>query len=314
MGEDTVGGVRWHGSPPYELAVVHGGPGAPGSAAGAARALSSRMGVVEPLQSAGSLDDQVDELAAQLRHADVPLGVLGHSWGAMLGYLVAARYPELVRVLVMVGAMLTAEAEDGARRNRLARLSEAERAELGQVRVRLDDRAAARRYDELVQQADAVAPIAVEHDWLAFDRDVKRAVWAEAVELRDDGRLLAEGRRVRCPVVVVVHGDQDPHPLAGVVAPLGGVIIGPGGRGVAAVWPHAVERAPRPGGVRGPRRPRLRATGEAPVCIAAAPDKANRGGRCGNARQLRGSTAAGLTRGTARVGRRDGPARRRAGG
>lgn len=225
MGEDTVGGVRWHGSPPYELAVVHGGPGAPGSAAGAARALSSRMGVVEPLQSAGSLDDQVDELAAQLRHADVPLGVLGHSWGAMLGYLVAARYPELVRVLVMVGAMLTAEAEDGARRNRLARLSEAERAELGQVRVRLDDRAAARRYDELVQQADAVAPIAVEHDWLAFDRDVKRAVWAEAVELRDDGRLLAEGRRVRCPVVVVVHGDRDPHPLAGVVAPLGEVIV-----------------------------------------------------------------------------------------
>lgn len=223
MGEDTAIGARWYGSPPYELAVVHGGPGAPGSAAGAARALSSRMGVVEPLQSAGSLDGQVDELAAQLRHADVPLGVLGHSWGAMLGYLVAARHPELVRVLVMVGAMLTAEAEDETRRSRLARLSEPEQAELEQLRGRLDDPAVARRYDELVQQADAVAPVAVEHDWLAFQPEVKRAVWAEAVALRDDGRLVAEGRGIRCPVVVV-HGARDPHPLAGAVDPLREVI------------------------------------------------------------------------------------------
>lgn len=83
--------LRCYGRPPYDLAVVHGGPGAPGSAAGAARALAEQMGLVEPLQSARSLGGQIDELAEQLLTVGTaPMAVLGHSWGATLSYLLAA--------------------------------------------------------------------------------------------------------------------------------------------------------------------------------------------------------------------------------
>ena len=43
--------VRVHGKKPYRAAVVHGGPGAIGSAAGLAKGLAEYCGVMEPLQS-----------------------------------------------------------------------------------------------------------------------------------------------------------------------------------------------------------------------------------------------------------------------
>lgn len=199
--------------------MVHGGPGAPGSAAGAARLLAGRDGAVEPLQSAGSVDGLVDELAGQLRHvAGGPLAVVGHSWGAMLGYLVAARNPDLVSALVMVGSPpLTAAAEDRAQRRRLAGLSAAERDELGWLSEQADEGPVAGRWEALLQRTESVEPLAIEAEWLAFHADHARRVWTEAMRRRD--QLVAEGRRIRCPVTVV-HGADDPRPLAGVIDPL----------------------------------------------------------------------------------------------
>lgn len=213
------GDVRWHGSPPPRAAVVHGGPGAPGSAAGAARLLSGRGAVVEPLQSAGSVDGLVDELAGQLRHVGGgPLAVVGHSWGAMLGYLVAARDPEVVSALVMVASPpLTAAAEEEAQRRRMAGLSAAERGELHALFDQADEGTDARRWETWLQRTESMAPVAIESEWLAWHADVARRVWAEATRRRS--HLVAEGRRIRCPVTVV-HGADDPRPLAGVVDPL----------------------------------------------------------------------------------------------
>jgi pimeloyl-ACP methyl ester carboxylesterase len=88
MPGDPFGPVHLHGAPPRRTAVLHGGPGAPGSAADFAALLARRIGVVEPWQTARSVDGQVAELAAQLRaHADGPAMLVGHSWGAVLGYL-----------------------------------------------------------------------------------------------------------------------------------------------------------------------------------------------------------------------------------
>lgn len=203
--------------------MVHGGPGAPGAAAGAARLLAGRDGVAEPLQSANSVDGLVDELAAQLQSvAGDPLAVVGHSWGAMLGYLAAARHPDLVSALVMVGSPpFTAVAEDRAQRRRLADWSAAERGGLRAFSERADEGSIARRWEAWLQRTESVEPVAIESEWLAFHADHARRVWHDARRRRD--QLVAKGRRIRCPVTVV-HGADDPRPLAGVVDPLRDVL------------------------------------------------------------------------------------------
>lgn len=225
MGEPvtTEADVRWHGSPPYRIAVVHGGPGVPGSAAGAARLLASRGGVVEPLQSANSVDGLVTELAGQLQHvAGGPLAIVGHSWGAMLGYVVAARNPGLVSALVLVGSPpFTTVADDGAQQRRPAGSPAAAHGEMRGLSDPADEGSATRRWEAMLQRTESVEPVAIESEWLAFHADQARRVWAEAMRGRD--QLLAEGRRIRCPVTVV-HGADDPRPLAGVVDPLRDVL------------------------------------------------------------------------------------------
>ena len=57
---------RKYGQPPYNIAVIHGGPGAGGEMEPVALDLSPDFGVLEPLQTMTNLDDQVDELRAVL--------------------------------------------------------------------------------------------------------------------------------------------------------------------------------------------------------------------------------------------------------
>ncbi len=54
--------LRIYGKAPYNVAVIHGGPGAPGEMAPVSRELASGWGVLEPLQTAESLEGQIEEL------------------------------------------------------------------------------------------------------------------------------------------------------------------------------------------------------------------------------------------------------------
>ena len=75
--------VRKYGDSPFSVAVVHGGPGASGEMAPVASELSSICGVLEPLQTATSVEGQIQELQKVLQgHADIPVTLIGHSWGA----------------------------------------------------------------------------------------------------------------------------------------------------------------------------------------------------------------------------------------
>lgn len=63
--------LRIHGKAPFSVAVIHGGPGAPGHMAPVARELANEWGVLEPLQTAASLEGQVQELRDVLEtHGD----------------------------------------------------------------------------------------------------------------------------------------------------------------------------------------------------------------------------------------------------
>lgn len=226
VGSPQPGAVRVYGTPPFTAAVLHGGPGVPGSAAGMARGLAGVAGVLEPLQSKNTIDALLDELDAQMtRYVQQPIALVGHSWGAWLGLLYAARCPTRVRVLVLVDSgPLEARYVPLIAQRRLQNLPPAERVllrrtfdamEKGQVDAALLD-----TLQRLTSKADAVAPIEGNaSDYLSVGPEHYASVWAEAETLRRDGGLLRAARAVCCPIHIV-HGACDPHPLEGVTHPL----------------------------------------------------------------------------------------------
>lgn len=220
--------MRTHGLPPYTIAVLHGGPGAPGEMAPVARELADRWGVLEPLQTAHSVDGQVAELRADLEHhADLPISLIGYSWGAWLAYLLAAHRPALVRQLILVSSgPFEPHYASQIMSTRLSRLDDAERQELERLLVALEQQSVANsnavrtRVGQLLDKTDTYYdPLPVGLQAIAFEPSVYAAVWPEAAELRRSGTLLQLGRQIQCPVVAI-HGDYDPHPSAGVRDPL----------------------------------------------------------------------------------------------
>jgi pimeloyl-ACP methyl ester carboxylesterase len=79
------------------------------------------------------------------------------------------------------------------------------------------------RLGKLISRADMYNPLPSESNILACQHEVYLNVWREAAELRRQGKLLAMGKKIRCPVVAV-HGDFDPHPAEGVRRPLGRIL------------------------------------------------------------------------------------------
>jgi pimeloyl-ACP methyl ester carboxylesterase len=219
--------VRKWGHGPYSLAVIHGGPGAPGEMAPVARELSMMKGVLEPLQTATTLDLQVQELRSVLAEdAQVPATLIGFSWGAFLSWMTAARYPSLVKKLILVSSPPFEETYAGSViRTRLDRMSPAERAEAMALIGKIDDPAAGgkdkvlARLGVLLSHADAYDPVPSVDEAFHIQYDVFRGVWDEACELRRNGVLTQMAHAIRCPVIAI-HGDYDPHPAQGVDEPL----------------------------------------------------------------------------------------------
>ncbi len=218
---------RTYGRRPFNVVVVHGGPGAAGEMAPVARELARFWGVLEPWQTAVSVAGQIDELAEVLEgKADGPVSLVGFSWGAWLSYLCAAYYPTLVRKLILVSAApFKEEYASGIQEVRLQRLTAAQRCEVEAMMRAMKDPAVGRkdalltRFGQLFAKADACEPVSSPDEELRVSWDIHAAVWKEAAQWRSSGKLLSLAERIECPVVAL-HGDHDPHPAEGVRAPL----------------------------------------------------------------------------------------------
>ncbi|MBN1967156.1 MAG: alpha/beta hydrolase [Anaerolineae bacterium] len=216
----------------YRVAVVHGGPGAPGSVAAVAQELGHDYGVLEPLQTADTIDGQAAELRATLiASANPPLTLIGWSWGAWLSLITAARFPALVRQVILVSSG-PFRAEDAASimPTRLSRLTDEERAEVDALLAALTapdadvPAGALDRFGALLKaKTDSYDLLPDEPNDLPAQPDVHQRMWDEASTLRASGGLLAQVSRVQCPVLAI-HGDHDPHPAAGVREPLAAVL------------------------------------------------------------------------------------------
>lgn len=222
----TLDRLRKYGEPPFHIVAVHGGPGAPGSVAALAKELAS-FGTLEPFQSAHSIAGQIDELNVILdENGTAPFTLIGHSWGAMLVYLFAARYPSLVKKLILVSSgVFDAKFAPDISRTRHARMDVNEREQYAALLkgfndpTVLDKNAVMARFGKMLTRVDAYDPLTLDTEAIDCQFDINQSVWQEAEAMRNSGKFLELGPSIQCPVTAI-HGIYDPHPYQGVEEPL----------------------------------------------------------------------------------------------
>lgn len=212
--------VRRHGGGGPLVALLHGGPGAPGSMVSLARDLAGRFTVLEPLQrrSGGTpltVARHVEDLAAVLPEG---AALVGWSWGAMLALSFAAAHPGRARSLALVGCG-TYDAESRALyQNALAaRLGEAGLRRVEELQRRMAGAAGSQgdrllaALGRLMEEAQAYDPLPETGDPGRVDRQGNEETWADVLRLQADEVEPAAFAAVTCPVLML-HGDDDPHP------------------------------------------------------------------------------------------------------
>lgn len=214
--------VRQYGNTPSNVVVLHGGPGGAGEVEPFACELGHRShAVLEPFQTGRTVDGQVDELASQIeRFCTAPVAIVGWSWGAWLGCLLAARYGTLVRKLILVGSgPFEARYAAAIRTTKNSRLTNDQHTEMLDLRPEEGNPDQVARFIELNDVTDTYARDTSPQPCVSFDGAIHAAVWPEADEMRKSGALLDAVSAIRCPVVAI-QGDYDPRPSEGVQVPL----------------------------------------------------------------------------------------------
>ena len=216
--------LRKYGDKPYRVAVVHGGPGAAGSMKPVALELSKSFSVLEPLQTALSVEAQLKELKQVIEeNCQEPITLIGHSWGAMLIYMFAAKYNHLVKQIIMVGSGAVEEKYfPDLCQTREERLTEAEKEELSLLRTKFANPTTNEemnkifsRFGELMERLDTYESLNTEHDSSMCSYEIFKSVWSEAHAMRKSGEMAMMGKEIKCPVIAI-HGDYDSHPIEGI--------------------------------------------------------------------------------------------------
>jgi len=223
--------LRLYGDKTYEAIVVHGGPGAPGSLAPVARVLSKKIGVIEPFQTKDYIEGQINELREVIKkYCNKPITLIGHSWGAWLSYMFAAKNSKYVKKLIIVGSgPYDAKYLHLMNNTRNSRFSEEERQRINQLSELLHNpdtdnlKEVFKELGNIMTKVDSYRPIINENEIVKYQPKIFMKIMPEISELRKKGELLDIGNNIKCPVVVI-HGDYDPHPYQGVKEPLSKVI------------------------------------------------------------------------------------------
>jgi pimeloyl-ACP methyl ester carboxylesterase len=185
-----------------------------------AECLAERFRVLEPFQrgSGGrplSVHQHVSDLASFLEvEADAaPVGIVGHSWGAMLALCFASAFPDLVAALALVGCGTFDEGARAEFEERIEqRMSPELRAEMDRVTTR-----AGSPDDRLRRLGDFLLPIYSHSlatrgpDPIEYDQAAHEESWSDMLRLQKDERFLARFEAIEAPVLML-HGAQDPHP------------------------------------------------------------------------------------------------------
>ncbi|HEY95856.1 MAG TPA: alpha/beta hydrolase [Dehalococcoidia bacterium] len=222
---------RIYGESPYSTAVIHGGPGAPGSVAPVARELSTICGVLEPLQTKNTLDGQVKELKSILeKHGNLPIILIGWSHGATLGCLLSARHPSLVSKLILIGTPPFEEKYAvNIGRDRLLRFDEEERAKVLSLEefiwdsVEEDKSASLARLFRMFAKIESYDILPYQDDVVEYQLAINISVGLDIRQKLANGELMAMISGIKCPVRAI-HGDCDIRPAEGIRLPLSSLL------------------------------------------------------------------------------------------
>ncbi|MBL8676169.1 MAG: alpha/beta hydrolase [Alphaproteobacteria bacterium] len=218
---------RKYGRQPYEIAVIHGGPGGAGEMAPVAVELSKDHSVLEPLQTNLSFVGQLEELKAILtENAQLPVTLIGHSYGSLLSFVFAGRHPTLIKKLILLSSAVFEEQYAlEIMSTRLKRLEEKERKKAEDLLAKSHDLQLKNKdeifsqIEELISQTDSYDPLSCDNEHLETSYEIYEKVWKEVHALRLTGELLGYGKTINCRVVAI-HGDYDPRPYEGIQIPL----------------------------------------------------------------------------------------------
>lgn len=216
--------LRRYGSSGPQVAVLHGGPGAPGSARTLAEGFASRgLQALEPLQRrSGRLPLSVDQHVKDLRAVlPSPVRLVGWSWGAMLALSYASRFPSAVDRLLLVGCgTYDVDARSSYQRTMRQRLGEEGAAWVDRWERELDAEQDPQKRGELFARliprytgAQAYDEAPEERPEEAVDAQGMRETWEDVERLQAEGVEPAAFRAITCPVLLL-HGEEDPHPGA----------------------------------------------------------------------------------------------------
>ena len=189
-------------------------------------------GVLEPIQKAESIEGLVQELKNVLAkyHSEnkvqLPLILIGHSWGAWLAVIFAVRHPELVSGLILIGSGPFEEKyAPEIMQTRLSRMNPEQKLQYENLTASMNSAdpavsgKALQGFGRLMQALDSLEALPEKTNPFPFRMDLHEKIWKEADELRKTGRLLELVSEIKCPVAAI-HGDWDPHPAEGIRLPL----------------------------------------------------------------------------------------------
>lgn len=218
---------RKYGNPPYNVVLVHGGPGAVGEMAEVAKELSNEFGVIETFHRTESIHGQINELNTAIEsETKQPVYLIGFSWGAWLSILYTADHQTTVKKLILIGCgPLEAKYAAAIYKTRLSRLDASERVRFKSMLNSLERQVVKNLsvlFNELSQfilRTDCYNPVKNSNEDEDILPEVFISIWKEAEVLRENGTLLNTLNKIKIPIHVI-HGDYDPHPVEGVIKPL----------------------------------------------------------------------------------------------
>jgi len=223
---------RTHGRSPFQIVVLHGGPGAWGEMASVAEYISDTYGVIEPFFLEATLQGQLLELKQIIDTFKIEKVVLiGFSWGAWLGYLFAAKFPDLMKKLILVGSgpyehQYYLELIE----TRNNRMNQEQNEHYSKILNNLQDPNVTNK-DDYISKLGALCGIIDQYDDVEVEEtfpsphfDLDRSTHFqqalnEVIGMRKTGEFLEKAEKIKCPVVAI-HGVYDPHPSNGVKIPL----------------------------------------------------------------------------------------------